>query len=63
MNEQKRKSISFTPQHKLQDAEQEYIEAIYRFRRADKEQSSDYTGSTREMLRLEATLSTVREHI
>lgn len=58
MNEQKRKSISFTPQHKLQDAEQEYIEAIYRCRRAENEQSSDYASTKREMLHLETQLAT-----
>ena len=63
MNNQKRNNISFTPQHKLEDAEQEYIEAIYRFRRAEQERSADYASSKREMLRLEAKLANVREHI
>ena len=63
MNNQKQKSISFTPQHKLEDAEQEYIEAVYRFRSAEVGQSSDYASSKREMLRLEAKLAIIREHI
>ena len=63
MHTQRQKSISFTPQHKLEDAEQEYVDAIYRFRRAVKEQSGDYTSAKLEMLRLEAILRTIREHI
>ena len=63
MNNQKRKNISFTPQHKLEDAEQEYIEAIYRFRRAEKELSADYASSKREILRLEAKVRAIRQHI
>ena len=63
MNNQKRRNISFTPQHKLEDAEQEYIKAVYRFRRAEEEQSTEYGTTKREMLRLEANLATVREHI
>ena len=61
MNKQSR--ISFTAQHMLEDAEQEYIEAVYRFRRAEQDQSSDYASSKREMLRLEARVRTIREHI
>ena len=63
MKRQKRQSVSFTPQQQLEDAEQEYAEAIYRFRRAEHELSSDYASSKREMLRLEAKLANVREHI
>lgn len=63
MNFEQRKSISFTPKHKLEDAEQEYIEAVYRFRRAEEEQSAEYGSTKREMFRLEANLATVREHI
>ena len=63
MNNQKRKNISFTPQHQLEDTEQEYAEAIYRFRRAEHQLSSDYTSSKREMLRLEARVRAIREHI
>ena len=36
MSAQTRKfPVAFTPQHQLEDAEQEYVEAIYRFRRAE----------------------------
>ena len=63
MNEQNRKSVAFTPQHQLEDTEQEYAEAIYRFRRAEEEQSSNYASSKREMLRLEARVRAIREHI
>ena len=55
--------VSFTPQHKLEDAEQEYVDAIYRFRRAEEEQSADYTSTKLEMIRLEAKLRAIREHI
>ena len=54
---------SFTPQHKLEDAEQEYVEAIYRFRRAEERISADYTSSKLEMIRLEAKVRAIREHI
>ena len=54
---------SFTPQHKLEDAEQEYVEAIYRFRRAEEEHTTDYTSAKLEMIRLEAKVRAIREHI
>ena len=63
MNEQNRKSVAFTPQHQLEDTEHEYAEAIYRFRRAEEEQSSNYASSKREMHRLEARVRAIREHI
>ena len=46
--------VSFTPQHQLADAKQEYVEAIYRFRRAEEETTADYTSAKLEMIRLEA---------
>ena len=55
--------VSFTPQHKLEDAEQEYVEAIYRFRRAEEEHTADYTSAKLEMIRLEAKVRAIREHI
>ena len=63
MKEHNRKRVSFTPQHKLEDVEQEYADAIYRFRRAEEEQSSDYTSAKLEMIRLEAKVRSIREHI
>ena len=63
MSEPKRKSISFTPQHRLEDVAQDYVDAIYRFRRAEEEHSSDYTSAKLEMIRLEARLRNIREHI
>ena len=63
MNNQNRKNLSLTPQQQLEDAEQEYAEAIYRFRRAEHDLSSDYASSKREMLRLEARVRAIREHI
>ena len=55
--------MSFTAQHNLEDAEQENIEVTYRFRRAEKKESSNYASNKKELLRLEAKISTVREHI
>ena len=63
MNNQNRKNLSLTPQQQLEDAEQEYAEAIYRFRRAEHELSFDYASSKREMLRLEARVRAIRGHI
>ena len=54
--------VSFTPQHKLEDAEQEYVEAIYRFRRAEEEQAADYPSAKLENW-LEAKVRAIREHI
>ena len=55
--------VAFTPQHKLEDAEQEYVKAIYRFRRAEEEMSADYTSSNLEMIQLESKVRAIREHI
>ena len=55
--------VAFTPQHKLEDAEQEYVKAIYRFRLAEEEMSADYTSAKLEMIRLEAKVRAIREHI
>jgi hypothetical protein len=63
MNERNRNSVALTPQHQLEDAEQEYAEAIYRFRRAEKEDTADYTSAKLEMIRLEASARAIREHI
>ena len=54
---------SFTPQHQLKDAEQEYIDSLYRFRRAEDGISADYTSTKLEMIRLEAKVRAIREHI
>ena len=63
MNEQNRKSAAFTPQHQLEDAEQGYVEAIYRFRRAEEKDTADYTSAKLEMIRLEAKVRSIRDHI
>ena len=63
MYEQNCKSVAFTSQHQLEDAEQEYVEAIYRFRRAEKEDTADYTSAKLEMIRLEAKVRSIRYHI
>ena len=38
-------SRSFTAQHMLQDAEQEFADAIYRFREAEKNMTGDYDSA------------------
>ena len=55
--------VSFTPQHQLADAKQEYVEAIYRFRRAEEETTADYTSAKLEMIRLEAKVRAIRAYI
>ena len=55
--------MSFTAQHNLEDAEQENIEVTYHFRLTEKKDSSNYASNKKELLRLEAKILTVREHI
>ena len=43
-------------QHMIEDAAQEYIKAIYRFRRAENDMSDDYKEARCEMNRLEGVL-------
>ena len=40
---------SFTPQHKLRDAKEEYAQAVYRFREAEQANSPDLIALKREM--------------
>lgn len=40
---------SFTPQHKLRDAKEEYVQAAYRFREAEQANSPDLIALKREM--------------
>ena len=40
---------SFTPQQKLQDAKEEYVQAVYRFREAEQANSPDLIALKREM--------------
>ena len=63
VRQNKNSRVTFTPQQQLEDAEQEYTKAIYRFRRAEHDLSSDYASSKQEMLRLEARVRAIREHI
>ena len=57
---QKKNRIAFTAQHKLDDAAEEYMAAIYRFRKAESEMSDDYNEARCEMNRLEIALLSVR---
>lgn len=54
---------SFLPHHKLRDAEEEYLNAIYRFREAEGSGSNDYCATRVEMNRLEMKLLTIRQYI
>ena len=40
---------SFTPQHKLRDAKEGYVQAVYRFREAEQANSPDLIALKREM--------------
>ena len=39
----------FTPKHKLEDAKEEYVQAVYRFREAEQANSPDAVALKREM--------------
>ena len=54
---------AFTSQHKLQDTEEQYAKAVYRFRDAEQKQSLSYTAAKCEMNRLEADLFRLRNLI
>ena len=54
---------AFTAEHKLQDAEDLYLKAVYRFRRAEKSESLDYRPARCEMNRLEAELFRLRQSV
>ena len=54
---------SFTPQHMLQDAEQEFADAIYRFREAEKNMTGDYDSARCAMNDAEGKVATIRQHI
>ena len=51
---------SFTPQHKLRDAKEEYLHAVYRFREAEQANSPDLIALKREMEFLGRKLETYR---
>ena len=56
-------SRAFTAEHRLKDAEDLYLQSVYRFRKAEKSQSMDYRSARREMNRLEAELLRLRQYI
>ena len=53
----------FTAEQQLMDAEDQYLESVYRFRQAEKMQSLDYRPARCEMNRLEAELFRLRQSI
>ena len=54
---------AFTAQQKLKDAEDKFLQSVYRFRKAEKIQSLDYRFARCEMNRLEAELFMLRHSI
>ena len=51
---------SFTIQHELEDAQDAFIKAIYRFREAERTNSNDYCSARSEMNRLEKRIQDLR---
>ena len=51
---------SFMIEHELEDAQAAYIEAIYRFRKAETNQGSDYDSARRHMNQLEKQIQELR---
>ena len=51
---------SFMIQHELEDAQAAYVEAIYRFRKAEKDKSQDYDSARRAMNYLEKKVQDLR---
>ena len=54
---------AFTAEHRLKDVEDQYLQTVYRFRKAEKIQSLDYRPARCEMNRLEADLFRLRQSI
>lgn len=54
---------AFTAEQQLKDAEDQYLQSVYRFRQAEKSQSLDYRPARRDMNRLEAELLRLRQSI
>ena len=47
-------------EHELEDAQAAYVEAVYRFRKAEEDKSSDYDSARRAMNRLEKKVQDLR---
>ena len=54
---------AFTAEQQLKDVEDQYLQSVYRFRKAEKIQSLDYRPARCEMNRLEAELFRLRQSI
>ena len=54
---------AFTAEQKLIDTELQYLQSVYRFRKAEESQSLDYMPARRDMNRLEAELLRLRQSI
>lgn len=57
------KKRSFMLEHELEDAEALYIEAVYRFRKAEMTMASSYDSCRREMNRLERLIQDLKYQI
>ena len=57
------KKRTFMAQHVLEDFQDQYVEAVYRFRQAELEKSCDYSEARREMNRLEKCVLNARYRI
>ena len=51
---------SFMIEHELEDAQAAYVQAIYRFRKAEMNQGSDYDSTRRHMNQLEKQIQVLR---
>ena len=54
---------AFTAQHMLQDAEQEFADAVYHFRQAERDMTPDYDAARRTMNEAEGKVETIRQFI
>ena len=51
---------SFMIQHELEDAQAAYVEAVYRFRKAERGKSTDYDSARRAMNSLEKKIQDLK---
>lgn len=54
---------AFTVQHRLEDAEADFISAVYRFREAEADESADYAEAKVAMNKAEAKLYSIRQSV
>ena len=54
---------ALTAQHMLQDAEQDFADAIYRFRQAERNMTSNYDAARCAMNDAEGRVASIRQHL